>query len=63
MKPIPSLIAVAVASALSTAPTIALAQDDMDDLEVTMEVVDDARELDDVMSEMRRSRLGLRRRR
>ena len=50
MKPLPSLIAVAVASTLSTAPAITLAQDDMEDLEVTMEVVDDAAELDDVIS-------------
>jgi hypothetical protein len=53
MKPVPSLTAIAVGLALSTATATLLAQDDLEDLEVTMEVVDDARELDAVMTELR----------
>ena len=53
MKPVPSLTAIAVGLALSTAAAELLAQDDLEDLEVTMEVVDDARELDAVMTDLR----------
>jgi hypothetical protein len=53
MKPRPSLIAIAMSLALAAAPSPLPAQDDLEDLEVTMEVVDGALELDAVMSEMR----------
>ncbi len=42
----------AVAAALVVTPVVATAQDDLGDLEVTMEIVDDGRELDEFMSEM-----------
>jgi hypothetical protein len=53
MKPLPSLIAIATSLALYAAPSGLPAQDDLEDLEVTMEVVDGALELDAMMSEMR----------
>jgi hypothetical protein len=53
MKPLPSLIAIATSLALFAAPSELPAQDDLEDLEVTMEVVDGALELDAMMSEMR----------
>ncbi len=53
MKPVSRPLAVAVGAALFASPAALFAQDDLEDLEVTMEVVDDARELDDVISEMR----------
>jgi hypothetical protein len=53
MKPLPSLIAITASLTLAAAPSELPAQDDLEDLEVTMEVVDGALELDTVMSEMR----------
>ena len=53
MKPLSSLIAVVVASAFAGMPAPSVAQNKMEDLEVTMQVVDGARELAESMSGMR----------
>ena len=53
MKPAKSLLVFAVSAALQAAPAATLAQDTLEDLEVTMEVVDDARELEEAIAEMR----------
>jgi hypothetical protein len=52
MQTIRRRMAMAVAMALAATPVVAIAQDELGDLEVTMEIVNDARELDEFMSEM-----------
>ena len=52
MKKLNLFIAVVILTIFAFTPAIARADDDWDDLEVTMEVVDDPSQLEDTIAEM-----------
>lgn len=52
MKQVNIFFAVLVLTLMAFAPAAARADDDMDDLEVTLEVLDDVQDLDDAIAEM-----------